>query len=228
MADLAGGSMLDRIQLLAATEKGLTYIDGDGAITHVSRHSLLEDTASITSQATYGDKHAYDAARTLLRVDDVTPTRDETLIYPASRVTREGGAPQYYEDATSKGDYGNRVLDESGLLYDDDRDSFSAAAYNVARFKDERTRFEDLTISPLEDPSHWWPEILSRQFGERITIDRTPQGVGSAVIEDAYLEGRTMEFTPFTATVVLQCAPADTTLFGLWDTGAWGTALWAF
>lgn len=228
MADLTGGSLLDRIDLLARTEKGLTYIGPSGEVVHTPRHALLSAAVSRTSQAIYGDQHAVDAGRATLRVRDVTPVRDTTLIYPSARVTRVGGAPQTYTDQASLDEYGNRILDESGLLYDSDLDSFAAAAYQVARYKDEHTRFEQVRIDPTMQHGIWWPEILGRQFGERVTVDRTPQGVGPNIDQDCYLEGRQITFTPGECDVILRLAPADTTKFALWDSDVWGDGQWCF
>ena len=210
--NLSGGSALDYLQTLHDTEQGQMYMGLDGALSSDGvfkfvwrqRHALITASRSNTSQATFSDSGA-------LRYADLELSYDETKVYNEARVTRTGGADQVTQDATSQGRYFRRTYEKSGLLYSSDNDSFDHATWAVNRYKDPATRIEAVIIKPLDNPSGLWPQVLGREIGDRITVERN--GVSKEVI----IEGKEIDYDGEDWTTTFRCSPADLGPYWLLD-----------
>lgn len=110
-------------------------------------------------------------------------------------VTRSGGVAVTASDTTSIESYGVRSYSLSTVA-STDADSATTAARIVARYAQPELRFDKFTIAPRYQPDDLIPEALGREIGDRITIVRTPQNLGSSIIKDAIIEGVTHTITP--------------------------------
>lgn len=186
-----GGNALDQCQLVESTEAGLLYIDGAGKVVFVSRTNLHSESRFITSNATFGD-----GAGEIGYVDIVLGGYDLVSIINSARVSRVGGTLQQYSDATSASTYGEIwAPDLTNLLMATDGEALDRATATVLRYKDPSLRVESITIIPWQpDPTNAWPQVLGRKIGDRITVKRRPQGVGSAISQDCQIERITHRF----------------------------------
>ncbi len=66
----------------------------------------------------------------------------------------------------------------------------------LAKYKEQGTRLAAMTISPRRDPSNLWPQVLGLKHGDRITVKRTPLGVGNETSIDVIIEGISHDFGP--------------------------------
>lgn len=191
------GNGLDILQTLARTEGGTSslsefYIERDGNVMWRDRSALVDDTRSNTSQATFGD-----AAGELAYTDIVIDGGSEITIRNDVTVTRNGGTPQHVSDATSITAYTKHTYSESGSYDETDATALTKATAILARFKDPKLRITEITIMPGGDPDNLYPQVLGRKIGDRITVKRRPQGLGTDVIsQDCWIDGIQHDVTP--------------------------------
>lgn len=217
--NLSGGSALDYLQTLHDTEQGQFYMGLDGAMSSDSvfkvcwrqRHALLTSSRSSTSQATFGDDGSE------LKYADILVDYGENRLFNEGRVSRSGGAEQSYADVESQREYFKRPYEKSGLLYANDNDSFDHATWAVNRYSDPALRIIGLVIKPQRDPSNLWPQVLGREIGDRITVKRRPQGVGSVISKEAVIEGVEHSMSDGEWTTVWRLSEADTTAYWVLD-----------
>jgi hypothetical protein len=197
---------LDELQLTADTEMGELYCDGRGFLVFRHRHALYFDTRSTTPQAVFGDAGAE------LRYADVTITYDDATLWNGATIANTGGTVQQASDAASQqhppGGYGPRVFDSENLIADSDFQALGYAQYVVAASKNPELRFSDITILPQRDPANLFPQVLTREIGDRITVTRRPPGGGSAITRDVFIRGisHTITSKTWATTWVLQDA----------------------
>jgi hypothetical protein len=176
-----GGSILERLKKVEATEQGRLYVSADGKITFQGRADIITDTTSNVSQHTFSDDGTSGQQARIL-----TATFDDTTIINESKVSDSRGVVHTAEDATSKALYGPRVETlDVGVA-----DTFAEhlAEYRVAAYKDPQMRVPVVEVPPRVDDAIW-PLILDLELGNMVTVDRTPQGVGTAINPDLVVEG---------------------------------------
>ena len=194
------GEALSELQLVADTEIGELYIDGGGRVRFRARNSLLTDARSNTSQATFGDDGDE------LPYKDVAVSTDDATFYNEVRVTRairataEEDPPdepveQVADDATSQALFYRRTFaPPSAPILLTDADTAAYAQWLVSVSSEPELRFTEITIEPATQPAELWPQVLGRQFGDRITIIRRPPGGGDPIEMDCFIRGITHEF----------------------------------
>jgi hypothetical protein len=203
----AGSSALEALQAWADTEYGLFFIDKEGRIVWRSRHAPYLDTSSTVVQAAFGDAHS--AAPCKYVEDGFELGRDETLIRNPVQAGRDGGVTVQVSDPVYVEKYGDRTW--AAPVTQDQKDSAvrDRAAWLVARYKELGTRVRGMTISPRGDPATLWPEVLGREIGERITVNRTPLGLNSEISVAQIIEGIDHQFTPKSWTTTFRGSPVD-------------------
>lgn len=103
-------------------------------------------------------------------------------------VTRQGGVAITAIDRTSIGTYRVRSY-ELSTLASTDADSATTAARLLTRYAQPSQRYSSMTVTPDPDPANLFPQVLGRQIGDRVTVVRTPQDVGQAVVKEVIVEG---------------------------------------
>ena len=161
-----GGSYGSLCQAVNTAEQGRFYTAGDGTITFTSKIDKYTDTASITSQATFGDLDTI--SYSAITVD---PASVETIINSATVSTPEG-ATATYKDATSVALYGEQSTNLSGVPLASSGDCLNLATYLVGLRAYPATRVVGLALTPRSDPTNLFPQVLGRQIGDRITVNR--------------------------------------------------------
>lgn len=221
----SGTTALGLLDQAEVSELGYLYVDHHAGpdVVFKDRTSRLRDTRSITSQATISDNPATGD----MRYSALVGTYDQTVSVNSVTVKWVGGTA-YASDATSITANG-----ESGMSIDTVLPSLVTAQYFadglLRRYKDPIGRFESIVIHPTTDAL--WVEVLSRRIGDRITVRRHPQSVGTAITFDCIVEGIDYEYSDgvdtFLATYHL--SRADPVAYWILDTSALeSTAILAF
>jgi len=171
------------LQTLEATEQGLLFVAGDGDITFIDREALNTAARHTTSQTTFSDDGSnaryFDASLSFEYDDD--QLRNEVV------VSGDGIETQRATDATSATTYGKRSESITTFI-PDHRVARSLAEYRVLVRKDPVTRPSAFTVKPERDHAGIYPVLLDLEIGDRITVERTPQGVGSQVAIQCLLD----------------------------------------
>lgn len=184
----AGSDALSYLHTVADTEYGGLYVAVDGDVVFRGRHALYETTRSNTSQATFGDGAGE------LPYADIRIEYDDTELHNEVRVGRIGGNEQTAEDQDSRRRYFPRVLSRTGLEMDSDEQARDQADMLLSIRKDPYLRVDTIVVNPLADPANLYPEVLGRLLEDRITVKRSPQGVGSAIDKEVLIQGITHDF----------------------------------
>lgn len=217
--DLSGDAWTE-MQLVQDTELGEVYIDGAGRAVFRNRTAIMTETRSATSQATFGDGAGE------LQYTKVDRQYDDTTLANRAHIARTGGSTQTAEDTASQTAYLVRnPFDRSDLLMETDAIALNYAEFIVSMCKDPELRFSSLTIAPQRDPTNLFPQVLGRQFGDRITVVRRPPG-GGTITQDVFIRGVSHDIAPqsWRTTWTLQSATRwaflvlDSATLGILDT----------
>lgn len=221
--DIAGRSALDILKELERTEQGRFFLARDGKLTFWNRHHVITTAASTTSQAAFGDGPGE------LKYADVRLSFDDTLVRNSSTVNRSGGSSFTATDLTSIGDYGTIAESVGGVLNADDGDLIGMAQWRIAHYAQPLTAIDALEVRPRRDAANIWPQVRDRRLGDRVTVNRRPQAIGSALSVVGLVEGVNYNATvsPLELTATYVISPIDTagsffilddTTFGVLDT----------
>lgn len=194
-----GQSLLAHLQQVDDVEQGLLFITKDGKIRFRGRVGGF----NLASQATFGDGAGE------LRYHDIRFEYSKQLIYNVVRRQNQDGLLMEASDTTSIGRYGRRVDSKTGMIGNSDLAALDLATYRLSRTKDPVTRITAIDLLPERDPTNLYPQVFGREIGEQVTINRRPQGVGSAISFDARIEGISHTFTPSTWETTFRLSPAD-------------------
>lgn len=185
-ADNFGGSALDHLQKVDEAEEGMLLISPAGDVRFVERHARLKAPYTV-SQATFKDDAGEADSDGVNHYDDLAYGQPSQFLRNEVTITRDGGAPQKAEDATSRTRYGHKKFDQSGLIVADDRMARDKANWVLLHYKDAQTRIERLEFN---NPEPWTLlQLLTRRVGDRITAVRRPPNGGSDLESDFHIEG---------------------------------------
>jgi hypothetical protein len=178
-----GQTVLDALREVEAAEQGRVFISGNGYVTLIPRSSIFTVADYSSSQATFGDGPGE------LAYSDIDFSYDDRLIMNRSTVSRENGATYTLDDTASQDSYFIRNETISNLTVDDDDFVYQVAAYRLATYAQPETRIESLEVKARQSPANLFPKVLAYDVGTRITVNRRPQGVGSAISKELLIEG---------------------------------------
>lgn len=203
----AGTSALSVLQSWAQTELGAFFIGRSGEIVWRSRHYPLLNLAATRSTATFGDGHA---GETLMYDNDLELDRDETLIRNPVLASRTNGVTvSVRDDNLADTVYGDRTWASPATEDKDDASVRDRAMWLLGRYKNLSTRVKQLRISPRRDPNNLWPQVLGREIGDRITVQRTPLGTGDTNTYEQIIERVEHEFSVSYWRTSWTCSPTD-------------------
>jgi hypothetical protein len=186
--DMAGASLTE-LQLVQDTEQGEFYIDAQNRAVFRHRRAALTEARSTTAQATFGDG-GYLATGEIPYADATMSTPGDTLVNTVS-ATNAGGVEQVVTDAVSASRYTTKSHARSDLLGQTDDTALQWAHWLAYQYSTPRRRFARLEFN-TPDPgvqSVFWPAMLGRDFGDRITVVRRPAGGGTAITRDCFVRG---------------------------------------
>lgn len=208
---------LNLMQIAVDSEIGQLYVNGSGAIVFRSRQSMITDANSNTVQAVFGDSPGTShTAGTELSLSAVTRAIDDTTIVNDIQATRVGGTLQEVTDAVSIGNYlFPRSYQRSDLILQNDSDALNWAQWVLYVGKAGENRFETIKVNPLADPYNLWPQVLSREIGDRIQVWVRPKALGGAsVSKDCFIVGIQHDWNSADSTWVTTYTLQDATKYG--------------
>lgn len=176
--DLSGNALTE-IQLVGETELGDFYIDTAGRTKFVNRH---DSWATVSDQTFIDDDADYP-------YESVAIDYSDTTIFNDIRITRDGGSVQSASDSDSQDYYLRRTYDRSGLLMQTNAAALEYAQALLYIAKDPELRFSSMVVNPRKAAATLFPEVLGRDFGTRITVQRTPPGGGDPIERDVIIRG---------------------------------------
>jgi hypothetical protein len=119
---------------------------------------------------------------------------DDKLIVNKSTVTRVGGSPQTYTDATSLAEYFPHVVNFSDLVVQTDTEAANIAAIYVATRSTTSIRIDQMSVD-LNDPLVPNGTILDLDYFDNVVITNI-QPDGSTIVKNLQIQGVNWEITP--------------------------------
>jgi hypothetical protein len=179
------------------------------------RQQILTDARSASVQAVFGDLPGTShAAGTELACAAVSRASDDTAIANDIQATRTGGTLQEVTDAASESKYKfPRTYARSDLILQNDSDALNWAQWVLYVAKDTPDRFDTLAVDPQADPLNLWPQVLSREIGDRIQIWHRPAGV-AAFSKDCFITGITHQWDSVSSAWLTTWALQDASKYG--------------
>jgi hypothetical protein len=220
-ATTLAANTITELKLTADSEGGAVYVGADGAVVAEGMLALVENTRSITSQATFGDGGGGEIPYSDISIDGAGD-----LIVNIASYARAGSSAQTVVDNTSRALYGDRRDTRTDLICETDDQAEDLATWKVARFKDPERRVSSITIKPRRDPATLFPLALGLKVRDLITVVRRPPG-GHTITQYCHIAGIRHQVTPdnWTTTFELFSATAYRAFTSsLWDTGLWGSS----
>ncbi len=193
------GSPSTLISELLEGEQGNFYIAGNGDATFKNRTAF----STATSQATYDPGTNLDYMHVDLIYDD------DTLFNKASIIPLVGTV-QTASDSTSITDHGPSSFDSSNQSLIGEPDALNVAEWVVGKNKDVAVRVAGFDVSPEDDPTNLWPEVLGRELLEIVTVKVDPPGAGDTLNQEVAVESIQHSVTPGTWVVTYSCHPLST------------------
>lgn len=183
------GDPLAEMRLISDTEIGELYISPQGKVVFRDRASRTGDENSALLQAEFGDD-GDELPYTALRI-----SYDDSTFFNEVKVTRTAASEvdtpveQTAADATSQGMYMVRTWERTDLIMQTDAQALAYAQYIAARTAEPELRFEQVVVDPRVQPVDLWPQVLGRDYGDRIAITRRPPGGGNPIRRDSWIRG---------------------------------------
>lgn len=216
---------LDLCRLVESTEQGAFYCDhfDDGKVRFRERSDFLTATRSTTFQGIFSDNDG--DTGTVIRYDTLDLTYDDTELVNRVDVEWVGGTATA-SDATSIATYGEQSRTIQTLM-PSKADAESLASWVLNHYKDVFTRIRSITVTPSaqsgDSADLAWEQVLERQIGDRINVQRLPRGIGTAIIQDVMIEGIEHEIDGINWTTTFRCGPAEANTYWILGTAELGT-----
>lgn len=172
-----GDTALNLLQLAADSEIGELYVDGAGRLVFRHRRAVLGETRSQVPQAVFGDlPGTVQPAGTELAFASVGRADDDTTLANDVQATNvNGGTLQEVQDTSSIATFlFPRTYARADLILQTDPDARYWAQGILQVSKGGEDRFELLNVDPQADTANLWPQVLGRDYGDRIQVWRRP------------------------------------------------------
>ena len=221
--DTTGHTLLEKLKECETAEQGRLFMSVDGKIKFVNRESLGSGKF-VSSQQTFSD--APTAGQ--IAYSGITLTYDDRYIFNDVTTVQPSGNSFNASDSTSQGQYFARTSKVDNLIVDTAYLLANTAISRLNQYKQPAMRIDSMTIKPRASTTYQSP-CVTLDIGDRVTITRTPQGVGSEITKPLIIEGVKHTITPDDWTVTFNTSPAnnapfvlDSTLLGVLDTNILG------
>lgn len=217
-----GKNQLQLIKGYEKAEQGRFFISRAGKATFLDRYYNQLVAAGSTSQATFSDDGSDN------RYCAIAFDYDDRQVYNRIRSSRTGGSDIEVYDQTSIDTYGEQV--DSSLTNLDlgtDAEARSLAELRLDRYKDPSLRVRPLELKLHGMTAAQQADVLDLELGYRVTVERTPQAVGSQIAQETVVEGISHRISGGQWTTTLTLSPVDAREYGLWGDN-WDEALWGY
>jgi hypothetical protein len=198
-------SLLDEMRRIGDLEQGpiiSSLTASTPAVIFHGRHWFKFRTGSNTSQATIGTSG--------LPFQDIAVLFDADEIITSVAMSDERGNTAAVIDAAAVATYGPRYPYQTyDRLPARNDEQLEGAANTVMGLRaTEEFRVEQLTIKPGSD-TDWQEKIVLLDPLDRVTVDYTPTGTGSAISADYFIDGITHQVSPGDWTTTYSLMPAN-------------------
>lgn len=165
---------------MSLAERGYVFIDGSGKLTYHDRHRRLKHPY-LTPKGTFGDQTGE------LPYVDMTLEFDKEQIKNDILVKLESGGFFQSEDPASINKYFRRSYAISPKITSD-IEAASLAAYLLGLYKEPLIHVKEVVMNGRMDADNLWPQLLSNEIGDRISVKRTPPGGGERIVTENHIE----------------------------------------
>lgn len=199
-----GDKALDYLRLVEASEDGRLFIAADGTLRFLDRYWRYTATEATVSQFTFsdaGDPDESGYAEFQLDIDD-------ELLVNTARYTRRGGTEQVVTDQVSVDEYGEAETQKSDLLLGTDNQVLSLAQWKVLTSSTPQPRCPSIRVPLHRYTAAAANAVLALDLGYRVSVERTPQGVGDPIELDLVVDGVSHDFGGGEWWVTLFVSPA--------------------
>jgi hypothetical protein len=117
----------------------------------------------------------------------------------------------FSEDIAARRAYGPARESLSTPTIDTAAQARALTVYKLRAMKDPRTRITGLTHTPRILNATAWPKILGLRIGARVTVERHPQAVGTAIVKTLVVRGIEHRIDPVWWETRLYLSPAPDT-----------------
>jgi hypothetical protein len=195
--DTTGLSPIAAMQAVAATERGLVFINGSGQLVfHARSH---RDAPTWTALV---DANALN--------EDVTFTTDTQALINKATVSRPAGAAQTFLDSASIAAYDEYATDAE-LLFTNDTDAYDAAAWLVNTHGTPAPRISTVTLDLLTQTAAITQQLQALELGSLIGITGLPSQAPSGGLS-LFVEGWSESISVDAWEMVLNTSPLDSAL----------------
>jgi len=165
-----GGTALQTIQKLALTERGRTFVNASGQLIIQDSAHDFTDTLSTTVQTIFTDGDITAVAHSVpFSAVSAIQYNDAHLVNEAN-VQIGGGAEYTGSDTASQTIYGKRRQTYETWLASQDQ-ARTYADVILSEYAEPQLRIESWTVNPYTNATYAFPEILTREIGDRIRLD---------------------------------------------------------
>lgn len=201
--------MLDVLQEIQETERGLIYVDRYGTVTFDDSTSRYVNYP--TSTVTFGENPP-GASPVEYPYQDLAQDFDPTYTFSQTNLTRPGNgnfAPLPNPLPTNP-PFGQRILSQE-VQVTTDFDLVQISTYYLARYAAPVVRIDSLVLNLAANPA-LFGVVLGLEIGQRITVKRRTSA-GLTTSGDYYVEqiSHTIDGPASTWTTTLQCSPVFAT-----------------
>lgn len=169
---------LAALQEVEAAEQGMLLAGADGKVRFITR----QDFNTATTAATFGDSSGE------LGYQDIVIEQSDADIANQVTVSRANGGSSTQIDATSQAAYWPRTLEVTDLQVDDDAFTEQLAKDLLRRYKNPQTRIRSLSGTVRGRSAADIQTMLDVEIGDRVTVKRRPQNVGSAISQNLQIQ----------------------------------------
>jgi hypothetical protein len=183
-------SALVAIRLAEISENGAFFIDPQGTAVFQNRarvyseDGLEEFDFSNDQFVSYGQPY-----------QNIKFAFDDKRVYNSATITREGGSPQTYSDATSIAKYFLHSYTQSGLIMRHNADALLLAEGYIEARKDNDIRIDAITIDFLTSGAAEFIDYLEAVYFDIFNITNVTQE-GSLIQKTLQCQGMNHEITP--------------------------------
>jgi len=180
-------SAMRYLRFVETAEDGLLFIGRDGKVTLRDRTWQWLNTSS----ATYSDDGSdipYDDIE--IDANSVEPLRNVV-----SNTYGPNNAYLKVSNDTSVTNYGPAQETLSTPTLESAQTARALAEYRLQRSSTPTSRITRMSVNPRGKPATAYPAVLALELGDRITVERTPQGVGSQIVKSLAVQGYSHRIT---------------------------------
>lgn len=164
--------VLEVLQEIQETERGLAYVNRSGTVVFEDRQSRYTNQTSLW---VFGENPA-GASPVEYPYTDYAGDFDPTYTFSQANLTRPGNSdypPRV--NAAAQTDYGQRVLTHT-MQVNTDFDLEQAGIYYLNRYANAKVRITKIVLDPAANPA-LWPVVLSLEISQRVTVKRRSSGL---------------------------------------------------